>query len=349
MLTLLRYSVVCVLLNFIFVVSASEFTPDYHHTQPFELTLTLGKHACALESRDLAGIVEEDIHLHNHSSIIYRVPDSCVAVLSRLRASIDQAVWLSLSITDQSDWLKLHTIHNDRHTPQLDKRGRYFGCAMPENGFHTCRIGFEMRGQRYQVFVPMRVGVLKHYGDRTTVRKTRTATPTKTIVSNTVVDDTPQLTTRYGRGISIPELGFYSGITTFPLANGTWQIAVEEPLVGHLQGTAWINDTSNIVLAGHSLHSNGANGIFAGLYHVNVGQEVILNDNNIERRYVVTKIHIVHYQDISVAYPTQGDQLTMLTCHIPSYNRATNNYDQRLVVVAEACCLKSFIYMFFFL
>ena len=57
--------------------------------------------------------------------------------------------------------------------------------------------------------------------------------------------------------------------------------------------------------------------------------------NDVERRYVVSEIRIVHYKDISVVNPNHGDQLTMLTCHISSYNRTTHNYDERLVVVAQ--------------
>ena len=345
MLTWLRHMAVFVLLSvvgfFFYPISTAsaffaEIEPPASQHLPFDLNLTLGKHNCALDTLDTGHIVE-DTHALTYSPIIFQVPESCVAVLSRLRASVDQAVWLSLDVDDNSDWLQLHTVSTDDNPPTLDRRGRYFGCKMPENGFHTCRVGFEMKGQHYQVFVPMRVGVLKHYDGTSTLRTTtRKNTVPTTVATYSKPDDTAIVsTTRYGRGISIPSLGFYSGITTFPLANGTWQIAVEEPMVGHLEGTAWINERSNVVLGGHSKHSDGANGIFAGLYNVDVGQKIVLNDNDVERHYVVTEINVVHYQDISVVSSSHGDQLTMLTCHIPSYNPATNNYDQRLVVVAE--------------
>ncbi len=321
-------------------------SPDNESVASFHenlgLNLTLGNHLCALQAFDLSGMVEDETQqLIDYSSVVFRVPETCVAVHSRLRAPIDQTVWLSLSLDEQSDWLTLYTLPYDAHPPTLDRRGRYFGCAMPENGFHTCRVSFEVKGIKYQVLVPMRVGVVRDY-PLATVRPTRPVTSSNESVASTptalakpFTNNNTVPTFQYGRGISIPSLGFYSGITTFPLMNNTWQIAVEERMVGHLQGTAWIHDQSNIVLGGHSLHSDGANGIFAGLYNVNVGQEVILNDGGAQRRYVVTEIRLVHYQDVSVVYPNHGDRLTMLTCHIPSYNATTNNYDQRLVVIAH--------------
>lgn len=338
MVTTLRYFVAFILFSFFAFFSISlpttfALSPETSSTESsaFQLNLTLGKRSCQLEAVKLTSTVIEKIYLQNYNSEVFRVPDSCTSVLSRLRADINETLWLGLSVTNDSDWLPLHQLSTDQHQPLLDKRGRYLGCRMPEDGFHTCKIGVELNGQHYKVFIPFRVGVIKTYGD-STIRHT-TNRSIETITTSIAPTNTQAI--RYGRGISIPDLSFYSSITTFPLQNGTWQIAVEEPLVGHLQGTAWINDSSNIVLGGHSQHSNGANGIFAGLYNVNMGQEIILNDGETKRYYVVTEIRIVHYQDVSIVYPTHGDRLTMLTCHIPSYNQATHNYDQRLVVIAQ--------------
>ena len=233
---LILFGVIGLLFSATFARSPITITPE---RTTFDVNLTLGSFECALESRRLAKLSIDELNtFENYNSTTFTIPETCVAVHSRLRASIDQALWLSLSIEDQKDWLKLHTLESDANPPKLDKRGRYFGCAMPDNGYHTCRVGFEMEGQHYQVFVPIRVGVLGKYRRTTTVRKpAETITNTATTIAIEPVEKTVEVPTmRYGRGISIPDLGFYSGITTFPLTNGTWQIAVEEPLVGHLCG-----------------------------------------------------------------------------------------------------------------
>jgi len=135
--------------------------------------------------------------------------------------------------------------------------------------------------------------------------------------------------------LSIPVANIFSAITTFPLNGVSWAIDPWEQTVGYLQGTAWLDETGNIALGGHSSYPNGNPGIFAGLYNVNVGDVIILSEGRIERRYVVIDKRTVRYDDVSVVYPTTDNRLTLITCDLPSLDAATGTYLDRLVVIAR--------------
>src|SRR5690606_11959178 len=102
-----------------------------------------------------------------------------------------------------------------------------------------------------------------------------------------------------------PTANIYSPVKTFYLDGVSWAIDAWEPQVGHLQGTAWLGSPGNIALGGHSRLPDGRPGIFAGLYGVKIGDPVFLGD----RRYVVSEILEVNYQDLRVVYPTTSERL----------------------------------------
>ncbi len=137
-----------------------------------------------------------------------------------------------------------------------------------------------------------------------------------------------------GTTLSLPTVNVYVGITTFPLDGVSWTIDPWEKRAGHLEGTAWFDTTGNVVLGGHSSYPNGKPGIFAGLYQLNIGDPVIVTVGGSERHYVVSSKFSVHYDDLSVAYPTSDNRLTLITCDLPSFDATTQSYTQRLVVVA---------------
>ena len=133
-----------------------------------------------------------------------------------------------------------------------------------------------------------------------------------------------------GSALSIPTANIYSPVKTFYLDGVSWAIDAWEQQVGHLQGTAWLGSPGNIALGGHSRLPDGRPGIFAGLYGVKIGDPVFLGD----RRYVVSEILEVNYQDLRVVYPTTSERLTLITCDVPSFDPETNLYYERLVVIA---------------
>ena len=134
--------------------------------------------------------------------------------------------------------------------------------------------------------------------------------------------------------LSAPTVNLFSTITTFPLDGVSWAIDPWESRVGHFQGTTWLDGTGNIVLGGHSLYPDGSRGVFNGLYGLNIGDPIVVTVNGTERRYLVSQKFTVHYEDVSVVYPTGSPRLTLITCDIPTWNSGTQNYDQRLIVVA---------------
>lgn len=136
--------------------------------------------------------------------------------------------------------------------------------------------------------------------------------------------------------LSIPSVGIRSEIKTFYLDGVSWAIDPWEPLVGHLQGTAWLDKTGNMALGAHSEYPDGRPGLFNNLYNVSVGAEIIVSEGGTERRYRVVEVRTVDYQDLSVIYPTSHNRLTLITCDIPSLVPGTNHYQDRLVVIADA-------------
>lgn len=157
--------------------------------------------------------------------------------------------------------------------------------------------------------------------------------PTRAPLPAASVPDTPPASG--GTTLSMPTINVFVGIKTFPLDGYSWAIDPWEKQVGHLEGTAWFNGSGNVVLGGHSTYPDGRPGIFAGLYQLNLGDPVIVMVDGSERRYTVTEKQVVHYDDLTVAYPSSDNKLTLITCDIPSYDPATQFYSERLVVIAR--------------
>lgn len=146
---------------------------------------------------------------------------------------------------------------------------------------------------------------------------------------------TPPPAPQNGAALSIPTVNIYSPLTTFPLDGVSWAIDPWDPLVGHMQGTGWVDRPGNIALGGHSEYPDGTPGVFAGLYGLAIGDPIFLLVDGQERRYVVTSVRSVDFDDLSVVYPTDTPHLTLITCDIPTYDPANGQYWERLVVVAQ--------------
>lgn len=144
-----------------------------------------------------------------------------------------------------------------------------------------------------------------------------------------------QPTASGGASLAIPTVNIFSPIKVFPLDGVSWAIDPWERQVGYLQGTGWVDRGGNIALGGHSEFPDGTPGIFAGLYQLNIGDPILLTVDGVERRYTVRERRVVRYDDLSVVYPTPNERLTLITCDLPSYNEATGEYEDRLVIIAE--------------
>jgi LPXTG-site transpeptidase (sortase) family protein len=135
--------------------------------------------------------------------------------------------------------------------------------------------------------------------------------------------------------ISIPILNISSSIEEFPLSGHSWKIDQWDKGIGHLEGTAWLGEPGNMVFAGHSRMPDMSDGIFAALDKLATGDTITVSDGSQEWRYSVTDVRSVDYKDVSVVYPTDSDQITLITCDVGSYNNRNQQYARRVVVVAQ--------------
>jgi LPXTG-site transpeptidase (sortase) family protein len=146
---------------------------------------------------------------------------------------------------------------------------------------------------------------------------------------------TPSSRAYEGVSIHIPALGVNSGIREFALNGRSWNINPWESGIGHLQGTGWFDAGGNIALGGHSWLPNRTPGIFVNLHTVKSGDEVIVQINGEERRYTVSNVTSVSMYDLSVLYPIDGEQLTLITCDAASFDPGSDMYYKRVIVTAH--------------
>jgi LPXTG-site transpeptidase (sortase) family protein len=94
-------------------------------------------------------------------------------------------------------------------------------------------------------------------------------------------------------------------------------------LVGHLEGSAYPGESSNIVLVGHNYDYNGS-GVFVNLQKLDDGDEIILTtESGEERVYEVIKVKTLPWsggtaEDIRRHFrflgPSGDEQLTLVSC-----------------------------------
>lgn len=147
-------------------------------------------------------------------------------------------------------------------------------------------------------------------------------TPT---LSGTRVDQRPYL--------SIPDLGVYAPIIEVFLDGVSWDVTRLGTDIGHLQGTAWLDEPGNIVLSGHVELSDGRQGAFRELENLRVGSVVTVQYKNTTRRYEVVEQYDVEPTDLQPLYPSDNDQITLITCG--EYDFFSDSYLKRVVIVAE--------------
>jgi LPXTG-site transpeptidase (sortase) family protein len=133
--------------------------------------------------------------------------------------------------------------------------------------------------------------------------------------------------------LSIPELGVYSPIIEVFLDGVSWDVTRLGIDVGHLQGTAWLDEPGNIVLSGHVELSDGRKGAFRDLEQISIGRRVSVVYAGQTRHYEVVEQYEVDPTDLTPLYPSDGDRLTLITCG--EYDFFSNTYLKRIVVVAD--------------
>lgn len=131
----------------------------------------------------------------------------------------------------------------------------------------------------------------------------------------------------------IPAAAVSSPIIPVYLDGTSWDVSKLGVNVGHLQGTAWFNNSGNVVLSGHVELSDGRRGVFASIKDLLVGDTIIIEYEGVQRRYTVTEITSAAPDDLTPLYPSQSERLTLITCD--SYDFLSDSYLNRTVVIAE--------------
>ncbi|MBC8099885.1 MAG: sortase [Armatimonadetes bacterium] len=135
--------------------------------------------------------------------------------------------------------------------------------------------------------------------------------------------------------LSIPRLGVFAPIIQVYLDEQSWDVSQLGRNVGYLQGTGWLDQAQpgNVVLSGHVELRNGETAVFAALKQLAIGDQIIVLYKNTERIYTVTQSTTVDPDDLTPLYPTENEQLTLITCD--AFDFFQNAYQKRIVVVAE--------------
>lgn len=167
-------------------------------------------------------------------------------------------------------------------------------------------------------------------------------TPSGDVVDNNVDDsdtrigDTtnPEFAEPIERHIYFPNAETAGTIVEAYRKPGGWEVGHLQQLVGHLEGTPWLGEDGNMVLAGHFEDELGRPGPFRYLYFAEIGDRILLQEGNGPMHvYVVSDVFRTDPTDIEVLRKSDNPKLTLITCDSWSYDTAT--YEQRLVVVAE--------------
>jgi sortase A len=101
---------------------------------------------------------------------------------------------------------------------------------------------------------------------------------------------------------------------------------------GWLQGTAFPGLTGNSVITSHVVSRFGADGPFAELNTLAVGDRILITAFNRQFVYEVRSTANVLPTDLSVFNHEDKPVLTLITCS--DYNELTQDYDGRLAVKA---------------
>lgn len=133
--------------------------------------------------------------------------------------------------------------------------------------------------------------------------------------------------------LSIPTVGVSGLIVQLPITGNSWAVYGLGMNIGHLVGTSPLFGQGNTVLVGHVEMADGSAGIFSGIRNMKAGEPILLDWHGVQREYGVSSISTVSPDDVSVLYPSDKEQLTLITCS--DYDFLANTYLQRVVVVAE--------------
>ena len=154
--------------------------------------------------------------------------------------------------------------------------------------------------------------------ERQPALQTSIASPSRAIASERIV---------------IPRIRVDAPVEDVALSGKEWP--VPRFAVGHLAETPRAGAAGNAVFAGH-LTSIASGNVFARLSELEPGDEVAFVSAGAEQTFRVVEKRLVGNRDVSILGGTADRRVaTLITC-AGRWVPAENDYDQRLVVVAEA-------------
>ena len=122
-------------------------------------------------------------------------------------------------------------------------------------------------------------------------------------------------------------------IVDLPIVDRQWDVSGLGYYIGWLEGTTWMDpDWGNTVLAAHVQLGTNNPGPFWGLNTLEPGDEIIVVEGNIQRRFVVTEKNAVDPSDWTVTAPTNDPTLTLITC--TNWDNYYGVFSERMVVRA---------------
>ncbi len=122
-------------------------------------------------------------------------------------------------------------------------------------------------------------------------------------------------------------------VVDVPMVDRQWDVSGLGFYVGWLEGTTWMDPGwGNTVLAAHVQLGTNNPGPFWALGELVAGDEIIVIEGTIQRRFVVAETEAVAPDDWTVTAPTNEPTLTLITC--TNWDNNFGIFAQRMVVRA---------------
>ncbi|MEP7294007.1 MAG: hypothetical protein ABI835_19630 [Chloroflexota bacterium] len=80
----------------------------------------------------------------------------CADVIENLHVPNNGTIWIKFSVAEnEAPWQEFAAVPGDAHPPKFDKRGRFVGCEIPDEGEQTCRALWAFEGTTYLLQIPL--------------------------------------------------------------------------------------------------------------------------------------------------------------------------------------------------
>lgn len=131
----------------------------------------------------------------------------------------------------------------------------------------------------------------------------------------------------------IPRLAVNTVMIEAPFVGNYWDISRLTHEVAHLAGTSYPGEPGNTVLAGHITVPDAGWGPFKDLERLQSGDRVFVEHGARTYVYIVEEARTIQPEDVEIAFPTEDERLTLVTC--TGWDGTLDDYAERYVVVAR--------------